>query len=204
MSMFVKKKSRSDAKLEAELNFRRSMREMARCEASLGRVAESRRRMICDAQKSGRHADALRQVRFYRSLTSMQNRIGDLRGRMEMLFALQGLTDSMSRMASDLAGQTAVLQGLLSPGKLFSGQRELSRAMLRLDEMLQRSDMLLEGLADDGGDSFAIDPDDEAVLGEILRRQDDEARRERLRDEHRRALAATSAQLDQRMMSQTI
>ena len=76
--------------------------------------------------------------------------------------------------------------------------------MLRMDEMLQRSDMLLEGIADDGGDSFAVDPDDEVVLGEILRRQDDEARRERLRDEHRRALAATSAQLDQRMMSQTI
>ena len=204
MSMFVKKKSRSDAKLEAELNFRRSMRELARCEASLGRVAESRRRLICDAQKSGRHADALRQVRFYKSLSSMQSRIGDLRGRMEMLFALQGLTDSMSQLARDVSGQTAILQGLLSPGKLFSGQRELSRAMLRLDEMLQRSDMLLEGLADDGGDSFTVDPDDEAVLGEILRRQDDEARRERLRDEHRRALASTSARLDERMQSQTV
>lgn len=202
--MIFRRKSRAAERLENELSFRRSMRELARCEASLGRVAESRRRMICDAQNAGRHADALRQVRFYKRLSAMQSRIGDLRGRMEMLFALQGLTETMRQLACDLSGQTAVLQGLLSPAKLLSGQKELSRAMLRMDEMLQRSDMLLEGLADDGGDSFAIDPDDEAVLGEILRRQDDEARRERLRDEHRRALAATSAQLDQRMMSQTI
>lgn len=204
MSIFVKKKSRSDAKLEAELNFRRSMRELARCEASLGRVAESRRRLICDAQKSGRHADALRQVRFYKSLTSMQSRIGDLRGRMEMLFALQGLTDSMSQLARDVSGQTAILQGLLSPGKLFSGQRELSRTMLKLDEMLQRGDMLLESLGGEPEAEPSADPDDEATLNDILRRQDAEDRRDRLRDEHRRALASTSARLDERMQSQTV
>lgn len=202
--MTFRRKSAADARLENELNFRRSMRELARCEASLGRVAESRRRMICDAQSAGRHADALRQVRFYKRLSAMQGRIGDLRGRMEMLFALQGATETMRQLASDVSSQSAVLQGLLSPSKLMSGQKELSRAMLQMDEMLQCSDMLLEGLADDGGDSFTVDPDDEAVLGEILRRQDDEARRERLRDEHRRALASTSAQLDQRMMSQTL
>ena len=162
--MTFRRKSAADARLENELSFRRSMRELARCEASLGRVAESRRRMICDAQKSGRHADALRQVRFYKRLSAMQGRIGDLRGRMEMLFALQGLTESMSRMARDLAGQTAILQGLLSPAKLFSGQHELSRTMLRLDEMLQRSDMLLENLGGEPDADPSADPDDEAAL----------------------------------------
>lgn len=196
MSLFDKKKSRSDAKLEAELNFRRSMRELARCEASLGRVAESRRQLICEAQKSGRHADALRQVRFYKTLSAMQGRVGDLRGRMEMLFAMQGLTESMGQLMKDVSGQTAILQGLLSPSKLFSGQRELSRTMLKLDEMLQRSDMLLESLGGGEDETSARDPDSEATLSEIMRRQADDERRERIQSEHRRALADTSARLD--------
>lgn len=204
MNLFAVKKSRSDAKLEAELNFRRSMRELARCEASLGRVAESRRRLVCDAQKSGRHDDALRQVHFYRKLTSMQERIGDLRGRMEMLFAMQGLNDTMSRLARDLSGQTAILQGLLSPSKLFSGQKELSRTLLKMDEMLNRSDMMLENLGGDPEPAVAADPGDESVLSELMRRQDAEDRRDRLRDSHRRALADTAARLDKRMQSQTV
>lgn len=199
MKLFQKKNDSQD-RMEAELNYRRSMRELKRCEDGMAHEAESCRSRICEAERAGRHSDALRQVKFYRTLTAMQGRIGDLRGRMEMLYTMQGLTGALSGMARDVAGQAGLLQGLMEPSKLASGQRELSRAMLKLDELLQRSEMLLEPLGDGGGESVHS-AEDEALLGGIMRRQQAEERRDQLRDEHHRAIADTSARLNERLQT---
>lgn len=199
MKIFQKRDDSRD-RMEAELNYRRSMRQLKRCEDGMAREAESCRGRICEAEHAGRHADALRQVKFYRTLTALQGRIGDLRGRMEMLFAMQGLTNALGGMARDVAGQAGLIQELMDPAKLSSGQLGLNRAMARLDDLLQRSEMLLEplgeGVAQDVGSA-----EDEALLGGILRRQQVQERRDQLHSEHRRALADTNARLDERLQT---
>lgn len=194
-----KREKENRKKMEAELQYRQMQRQFNRCAATLEQLSAERKRAAFEAEKAGRHESALREVRFIRKLDGMHNRIVGLSTRMEMMFAMQGISSTLSEFMTSCAGLSPMLQGMFDPSKLASGQVDLEKMMTRMDGIIERTDMMFEGLASDGESAGYADPDAEAELRRIIGERDAEIRRDRLFDDQHRAISATNAQLDERL-----
>lgn len=186
-------------KMEAELQYRQMQRQLLRCTSTLEKLCAERKRAAYAAEKAGRHAAALREAHFIRNLETMGQRIGDLRMRMEIMSSMQGVSDTMNQFMTVCSGLSPMLQGLFDPAKLVSGQADFEKMMARIDDVIERSDWILEDIGSDTTLSAPGGKDEEETLNHIMRERDSEVRRQQLYDDQHRAISATDARLNERL-----
>lgn len=177
---FSAKKSQ---KQDSALVCRQLLRELSRCAAPLARTAEEARRAALRAEQSGRHQDALRQARLSRTVGAMQSRIDETKLRVEMVLAMGGASEKLTKLFGGCAQTLSQLSALSA--RPFDAAA-LERTLCGMDVIFDQSAQLI----DLPGENAPADPEAEAALKDILAQQSAAQKRDQLYGDHRRALSA--------------
>ena len=126
--------------------------------------------MAVDAERQGRHANALRATRFTRLLDNTLNKVESVRQHFEMLHAVSDagnimveFMDACKRMGCNLT-ETIDLDGLsASELGLEQGLNRLNFLSDKLEQAFETMDLALDA----GCDDSIADPEDERLLAEI-------------------------------------
>ena len=159
-----------ERRLEAELAYRAQERSFRRYAASLQTTVDRFRRMAVDAERQGRHANALRATRFTRLLDNTLNKVESVRQHLEMLHAVSDagnimveFMDACKRMGCNLT-ETIDLDSLsASELGLEQGLNRLNFLSDKLEQAFETMDLALDA----GCDDMSADPEDERLLAEI-------------------------------------
>lgn len=154
-------------KREQKLACRQAMLQMEKCESRLGATLDKCKQIIIDCELAGRHNDALRQVRCYRSVESLKNKVSTMRTRIQMIMEMQDVSDIMTKFMKDCTGMAGILEGIVNPAKLFESQAELDKAMMQMDQILDSTDVLFDSISS-GDDMVYATAEDENALSELL------------------------------------
>lgn len=155
-----------EKKAQQKIACRQALRQMEKCEASLTKTLNSCKNNIIECELSGRRRDALRQVRCYCSVEKMRNKVAAMRTRIQMIMEMQEVSNVMAKFMKDCAGMTGVIEGLINPDKLFASQAEMEKTMIQMDRILDRTDLLFDGIG--SGDDYCASAEDEAELDALL------------------------------------
>jgi len=154
-------------KREQKLACRQAMLQMEKCENRLAVTLDKCKQIIIDCELSGRHNDALRQVRCYRSVEGLKNKVSTMRTRIQMIMEMQDVSDIMAKFMKDCTGMAGILEGIVNPSKLFASQAELDKAMMQMDQILDNTDVLFDSISSNDDMVYAT-ADDENTLTDLL------------------------------------
>lgn len=154
-------------KREQKLACRSAIRQMERCENRLGVTLEGCKASIVESMKADRKADALRQVRCYRSVEAMKNKVSAMRTRIQMIMEMQDVSDTMTQFMNNCTGMAGILEGIVNPSKLFSSQMELESTLAKMDQILESTDVLFDGISV-SEDMVYSTPEDEQMLQKLV------------------------------------
>lgn len=162
-----KKKSAAEQQFEAKMKAKETIRQMEKSATALGQAGEKIKKMIVDNEKAGRHSLALQSVKAYRTITAMQNKVSCLATRIQMIMEMGQITGTLNNFLESCGSMSGLLDTLVNPGKLMSGQANFTSVIDKIDMLLDQSEMMFDDLTADN-DYAAEDPADVAALEEIM------------------------------------
>lgn len=161
-------KKRIEEEARKELEYRRGIASIKKCEDQLHKQAESLKNSACQAERNGQHAEAIGEIKSVRLMMRMEQYLNKWRNKFCLMHTFAETGKSISGLSTICENMMGMLKTAGNFGTNMYALANIENMMLEFEQYADRMDASLSSVSDFTSVSYASE-EDESMLNELLR-----------------------------------